>query len=444
MNLPVPETSIADAECADRKAGLSTATVDSLSRLFQVPAGHPPATGPAAEGQVAHALVADVVAWYAGALPSPALLGFLDELHRRRRWLACGCRGQASEWPMLHPRRLAAGTLTLVRMPDRAPHHPDCPFHAEPVAQAGAAGRASSVLEPLPERGFAPLLAGHPGDLGDRTQRAPAPGPAREQTPRLARALLTLLERAQIAVAGPGGPPDIATQYERLEAAVEGLSIDAEDRVPLRWYLRTHPGALPGLLDRLREHADRWPAGTPPQGLLIAPVLEVADQELQVGPRSSSRRIRVDGRIYRSGAPSTTGPWLGAFLARLVDGEPRVSEAVLQPVYSGRWWAPVDDDHERQVIEWLLGLQWFWHAKRGIDTTVTRLAFPRPIQGESMSITVQARGGSLVGVATAVSPGRLEVREPPADAGASAFMSAGAGVEADAFRRAMHPLVGAG
>lgn len=443
MNLPAPGKSNADAERAGREAGLSTATVDSPPRLFQVPAGYPPAIRPAAEDQVASDLVADVVAWYAGALPSPALLGFLDELRRRRRWLACGCRGQATLWPMLHPRRLAAGTLTLVRMPDRAPHHPDCPFHAEPVSPARAEGQvATPIAEPLPERGFA-LLPAARSSTAVSAPGSPSTPSERPRLPRLARALLTLLDRSQIPVATPAGPSDISTQYARLEAAVEGLSIDPQGRVPLRWYLRTHPGALPGLLDRLREHAGQWPAGTQPQGLLIAPVLEVLGDALLAGPRSSARPVRVDGEVHRSGGVAGTGPWLGAFVATLVKGEPRVTEATLQPIHSGRWWAPVADDHERQVLEWLLGLQWFWHAKRQVGVTLTRLAFPLQVDGTVYSIALLAPDGRKVMLATQGTAGVLEHRYPSSEVGASALVSVGADVEAEAFRRMLHPMVGA-
>ncbi len=443
MNLPAPDKSSADAERGSRGAGLSTGAVDSLPQLFVVPAGHPPATRPSVEDPVPQALVADCVAWYAGEPPSPALLDLLDALRRQRRWLACGCRRQDADWPLLHPRRLAPATLTLVRMPGRATHTQACPFHAEPVSQARTAAQvATPIAEPLPERGFA-LLPTARSSAGSSAPGSSAPS-EHPRIPRLARALLTLLDRSQIPVASPAGAPDISTQYARLETAVEGLSIDPQGHVPLRWYLRTHPGALPGLLDRLREHADHWPAGTPPQGLLIAPVLEARGSELLVGPRSSARPVRVHGEVHRCGAVGATGPWLGAFVATLTHGEPRVTEAALQPVHSGRWWAPVADDHERQVLEWLLGLQWFWHAKRQIAVTLTRLAFPLQVEGTVYSIALLTPDGRKVMLATQIPAGVLEHRHPPGDVGANALVSVGADVEAEAFRRLLHPLVGAG
>lgn len=164
---------------------------------------------------------------------------FVRNTRMYERWLACDCLGDEVPPPLMSPAYIAeAQTFYLRRLTgsDRPAHSIRCPFHRDQTDYAADKLRPKGIASTVPDGYFAILKP-----VGEHLAQAPEhEADARSRvtsTPRLARLLWLLLERAQtnlIEAIGQRPAPSIAREFQRVRDAAQSLGIAPS--VPLaRW-----------------------------------------------------------------------------------------------------------------------------------------------------------------------------------------------------------------
>lgn len=313
----------------------------------------------------------------------------VQTVKRDHHWIACGCLGDRNPPPLLAPAYLAmASTFYLRRLTgtSRPEHHRECPFFR---SQLDYQQKLANQLEakPLkPATGYFETQKPLATNLAQMPDENVVAGSKPKSTPKLARMLWTLIDRAETNFLAPPHHDDKATilsQFAALRRGAEGLSI--APRIPLIEHFYTHTrdlvsGSIYAKLDRATPI---WTAGHSPQAFLVTFAHSISknaiitvdgeveipgmldsvfdyDTELETDSTQDLTPIHPTATI---GKPSKDlnglGPYLAiVVIARPLDGGPfQPLRAYAQPIISGHYFCPVDTVFERTVLRILLSIQ---------------------------------------------------------------------------------------
>lgn len=294
-----------------------------------------------------------------GAAPSATdreqAANLLDKLADQNAWLACACQDSSlAKSPILYPQKTRTGSRTLVRNYDRASHTEVCPFYRLRTESGDIPSH--SVRKPM-SGAFGVLTNATDGT--DTTENSPdertyagAVG-----TPKLARILFTILEKAGLNVVSRDGPLGITPQYNVLRDALKTFSFDTGKQKNVSDYTETRVDeASFRSLARKLTHSTTWPPPLKPQGFLIGIVRELDGRRLICGKGSDLPEVR--GRVVRPGE-NTPGPYLVIVLVGRLNNESDFSplRAFVHPVMSASLLIPVDSNLERETLKILLDRQ---------------------------------------------------------------------------------------
>ena len=284
----------------------------------------------------------------------------LDELVKKVCWLLCTCKGdELSLAPILSIARKhsAVRPLTLVRNSRRGLHDVACRFHRLPGA---AQGHSLAEREAVVALG---VLRSTDGSTASGAKRKGSTGTSKStSTPRLARVLFTLLERAGLNRV-LASSRSISRDATKLMDAAQGLWMDKEKTVAATGFIGPNLYRLDQIARRV-EGASNWPRSLSPHGFVIG----LCDRELDVG--GSTHLIdpfdraapphswEVKGRVRLPG-PGTIGPYLAIGLVAKVAGKEsaEIVQAYVHPAYDFESLLLVDSDLERQTLAILIERQ---------------------------------------------------------------------------------------
>lgn len=271
----------------------------------------------------------------------------LRSIRADEHWIECGCAQDDGVGPLMSPRLLPSGQITLVRH-GRVLHAETCPFfrmREHPLGHEAA---------PAPERECVARL--------DRVLSLDA-GDAITDHLVLAAAELVIAcgytRCASTEVSAHGvGRVDINAHYSQTDR-VAHLEVQG---MPLSDLWCNH-------LSSVHRMLPRWRAGGVPVGLFFGIVNSLEDGELVRTPRSGEparwRPLRTTER-----SPGMPGPyWV---LARIDVAGGTMTDAYVWPVISGAHLMPVESDAERSLGRVLLGQIGYWSG-RGQHYTVSKL-----------------------------------------------------------------------
>jgi hypothetical protein len=300
----------------------------------------------------------------------------LAHLRDRQAWIACGCRPDAAQPPLMFP-RLRQGQIHLVRH-GVTPHAPTCPFYVAPSEgdpPATAPWKSEWLrLKPQVERKVS----------SRKTPPAATPEKVEPATPAptaITRVLDELLEQTGFNVVDAEdvrtlkGKPAVSARRDAYAGLDQLRDIPVGGDLHWRDVACTYFPSLKSHLKHLEEIADRFPTGVRPQGVFFGIVHEIIREnrfEHTLVWRAGKDTERVatvttHGEIaYGPQSDSRTGPfWVFAQIAQR-PGESRfeVFGAAVKPCLSRSVLLPVDSPRERAVAEMLLAQITYW-ARQG-------------------------------------------------------------------------------
>ncbi|MEQ9416243.1 MAG: hypothetical protein RJQ08_01695 [Salinisphaeraceae bacterium] len=294
----------------------------------------------------------------------------LPELHRQGQWLVCDCRTDTP--PLLHTRRTAQGTLTLVRMHGRAHHAPGCP-----VGEG----------------------------LTDHYDADP------EHTAALERLLIDAIIDSGIRDLWTLGPPDdgewptLKAGVHRLKRSLESASIG---RHPLKSRVITTARDLPRLAVSLRR--DCTDSSHPPSGLL----LEITKDLTRSGPRplgalDQGQITTVRGPIVRLGASTPDALSLVALhVHRGTDGRYEPAYALSVPISSRGYPTPLPTSGCRTAAGLLRSLASELRSESDLSVGI-RAAYPAGLNAPcDLQVISTGKAMPLLTVTATSDPAALE------------------------------------
>lgn len=314
----------------------------------------------------------------------------VQTIKRDHQWIACNCLGSRNPPPLLAPAYLSmASTFYLRRLTGtgRPEHHHECPFFR---SQLDYQQKLASQIEgkPLkPATGYFEAqkpLATNLAQMPDETIVVAGSKP--KSTPKLARMLWTLLDRAETNFLPPPDrdrTPTILAQFAALQRGAEGISI--APRIPLIEHFYTHTRDLVSgaIYSKLERASSIWTTGHSPQAFLITFARTISknaiitvDGDVEI-PNLLETVIAADTDPGSETGPDDTpihptatigkppkdlnglGPYLAIIvIARPLEGGPfQPLRAYAQPIVSGHHFCPVDSVAERDVLKILMSLQ---------------------------------------------------------------------------------------
>lgn len=284
----------------------------------------------------------------------------LDDLAKTGSWLLCNCKGESlTESPVLYVSRRHSQSrpLTLVRNHARGLHDAACRFHKLP---GQAQGHSLAEREAVVALG---VLRSTDGSTASGKKRKGSTGTSKStSTPRLARVLFTLLERAGLNRV-LASSRSISRDATKLMDAAQGLWMDEEKTVAATGFIGPNLYRLDQIARRV-EGASNWPRSLSPHGFVIG----LCDRELDVGGTTHlidpfdraapPHSWEVKGRVRLPG-PGTIGPYLAIGLVAKVAGKEsaEIVQAYVHPAYDFESLLLVDSDLERQTLAILIERQ---------------------------------------------------------------------------------------
>jgi len=335
--------------------------------------------------QIPEALTAILICWYSGEGghdDETVAVHLVKNARAAKQWIACDCLGADVPPPLMSVALLSdIDTYYLRRLTGtgRPEHRSDCPFFREQAMLRQRSAVAYDTVIAHPEGYFSVLtpevekLAQMPvGDMTDSRAR-------RAATPRLARLLWRLMERAHVNTVPPvgnlrtGNEPSIQAEFDALKRGARGLEV--APGIELTRTLFYYAGAYHSeqIFAKLRALARNWPEDHAPQAFMLLYTAQVHGHDLHI---RGFAPIHVANRVQC--LSSQVGPVSGPFLSLVVIGDPPETHgytavrAYAQPIFSGRRFIPVGSDTERDLLERLFTLQ----NQLVRDGTVLRITKP--------------------------------------------------------------------
>ncbi|MGK7913050.1 MAG: hypothetical protein AB4050_16470, partial [Synechococcus sp.] len=335
----------------------------------------------------------------------------LKTLRERHLWLACECQTDGrqaditslpSHSPILCPVQLDdwGRRYSFRRIRQTNPHHPSCIFHSpkrladqfsfEQVlceeCDSGAAHSDSSdaeraprsaSMQPLSQRASFAIDLSEPRDVtlaissNSSTAELGLHHSRLTSRPKLARMLFTLLEEAQLHIIRPGWWRQHSLGWQQLRK-LERTRRHIVNRIPLKHYLTTQPGAIARGCRQLEvlahNGANEWPPHVKPQAFFVGIAIAADLQRRIVRPLGQLDPLTVEDELTCFVPPG--GQASGPFWVFVHVGESRVNpgdyclrQAYVHPVFSTELLVPVDSHAERQTLDLLLTAQRLLHAQ---------------------------------------------------------------------------------
>ncbi|WP_407471744.1 hypothetical protein ABFU14_05150 [Xanthomonas campestris pv. raphani] len=277
----------------------------------------------------------------------------LDELIKTDCWLLCSCKSNdPGHSPVLFVSRKnsALRPLTLVRNHARGLHDEACGFHRLPGANLG-----HSLAERVAVAALGVLKSTDGPTVSGTTHKSSTGTSKSTSTPKLARVLFTLLERAGLnrVVASPRS---ISGDASKLMRAASGLCMDKEQAIPATDFIGHNFYRLNQIAKKV-EKASNWPKSLSPHGFVIGLCERQRDASgamYLVDPFSRDsppQNWNVNGRVRLPG-PGTIGPYVAIGLVAKVAGKQtaEIVQAYVHPAYDFGSLLLVDSDLERQTL----------------------------------------------------------------------------------------------
>ena len=294
---------------------------------------------------------------------------------RGGQWFGCDCLGQIRVPPVLVP---VAETHVRRHVEGPWPEHADdCDFFREPAEQRAISASFARV-EPSMKLNL--VRSFEPGRRAIKRVRAASSGRRRS---RLARLLMTLLERGGLTRIEPGGFRPMPAQFAALREVARDIDLDAG--VKLSRFLCCYPPALPRFMQQIAEAAPRRFSRTGrPHGILVGIATAATGgviQPTQGDPFTVTGAISIfgeeDGHTAGRAALGERAPYVMACVVgqRQPGGPVEVLRAYLHPCMSPTWLLPVDSNYERQTVRQLLSVRRWLLEQGGIDLTVEKPVF---------------------------------------------------------------------
>lgn len=267
----------------------------------------------------------------------------LQDARRRNLWVACSCRQCDGRMPILAPRLLPSGDVTLVRLPERLAHAPDCAF------APAEGGTASSGLTPPAWRRPDFRLTPVPLSSSPAPRRAATHGDHRRIS-ELEGKLRWLLHASAMDVV-QADSTHMIQMLANVRGATQGVPItEAQHLADLFWTRAEwlHKGWASAALRRAATHG--WPAGIAIQGFLLLAATRIENSLIHCGTDKIKTALPVE-------RPHGDVPGAHVALCRVVYDEGRgrahVSEACAVPRMSNAL-VPCASAAHRDVLELLL------------------------------------------------------------------------------------------
>jgi hypothetical protein len=290
---------------------------------------------------------------------APGLVAWFDTVSRLRLWIACDCRGEYAQAPLLFVRVRDSTTYALARMPDRPPHVASCAFAGKPALVTG-----QDVAPPLPG---------------------------------LMHLLVRWFAAARLNVLFPyegEGADALSAQYGALRDISRSLAIASGGC--LYDVSRTHPQGLAELVRRLQHLSASSRA--PPHGIFLSVVSDLQPDGLR-------QALEHDGQVpaaligawlpaveYPPGTERAGGPFVLLFELAAPMQRLCIARVLACPVYSRRLLVPLESACERRTLEVLLDIQRVQFLEHRRLLTIRKTLPDAPIQERGIAYQLQVLG----------------------------------------------------
>jgi hypothetical protein len=261
---------------------------------------------------------------------------------------------------------MRAGPYYLRRLTGtgRPEHRSDCSFSREQATLRQPSAIAYDTVVAHPE-GYFSLLTPEVEKLAQMPEGNMADSRARRAvTPRLARLLWRLMERAHVNTVPPvgndrnGNEPSIQAEFDALKRGARGLEV--APGIELTRVLFYYAGAYHSeqIFAKLCSLARNWPEDHAPQAFMLLYTALVHGHDLDV---QGFAPIHVANRVQC--LPFKGRPVSGPFLSLVVIGDHPETHgytavrAYAQSIFSGRRFMPVGSDTDRDLLERLFTLR---------------------------------------------------------------------------------------
>lgn len=267
-------------------------------------------------------------------------------------WIECDCHREEGVGPLMSPRLLPTGQLTLVRH-GRVQHADACPFHRMRENPCGTDTEVEAPSDALVARIESLLSCADTNAMPDRlvlaaTELLVACGyDACPSADVLSSKALQVSHR------------DVNAHYGQTDRVAEVMLSTGHS---LAEVMCTHLGSVGRMMNR-------WAASGVGQGLFFGVVNAIEDGALIRTPRSGPSVTWMSDRLTLR-SPVVKGPfWV---IARIDVERQVLTDAYAWPVVSGAHLMPVESEEERELGKVLLGQLAYWEGK-GADYTLHKL-----------------------------------------------------------------------
>ncbi|MEO1280170.1 MAG: hypothetical protein AAFV69_00390 [Pseudomonadota bacterium] len=294
-------------------------------------------------------------------------IDFLHSVRRRGYWIACDCRAEEGEYPLLSPAYLTTGgTYYLRRLTGkpRANHASTCIFIFDRPIQTDESKPRNYETPSIAPSGYFNAITPEPAsDVSAKSFSDGRNGAGKARpAPRLARLLWRLMVLAKCDRWGPirdSAQPTIQGAFAALRASAE--QVDVAPGTALARVIGFHPQDFHSnrLFARIRAAKREWEKDAPPQGFLCLYTPQIVGQRLCF---NNEPDIEVIGELAKPtiGDVSACAPYLTLIVVGEAGGREGLAplRAYAQPIYSPTQFLPVDSGFERTVIKAVNSARW--------------------------------------------------------------------------------------
>lgn len=321
---------------------------------------------------------AAVVSWWQGKADldqQKAAQQILVALHERRRWLLCGCRGDAavvSSRPYLAPAKTDS-TLYLRRMQNRHPHATTCTFWHDQVHSPTSAQLSNNAL--LAVHGIAPsfllddfskLVLSKPSNV------PPAPNDSSSSYARLPRHAARLFWLAQ--ASGFQQAPNFANPVHELLKTAQKVPVGPALNLQDLLYCNVRAWSEAWYRKPFRLCID---AGIEPSCWLIQLAVEFdVDKRIITYKDDAQKLLTVpvygEMKVFGGVASAARFPMVVIALIKKTANGAILDSAYAHPVLDDTRWMLVDSDLERKTYADLADICFWLKQEKGLGIEIEK------------------------------------------------------------------------
>lgn len=338
---------------------------------------------------------APLVDYFQNGVRTPRLLAVLQELHERKQWVLCGCKGaiHLADMPALVVARTGEGKLYIRNIPSRPTHSLECPFAYTPTIsteivdrglKADVQRRALADQPPTPatlrsplDLHLAPATGATAGTSASSKHRERSASRRARRYPELGKVLFYLMEQAGMLT--QTSEFDLLKAFHFMSKAAE--SILAFGTIPLSDVLSYSPKTIDSLIRRVKMHAATGEKNAFGMAVMIVHDIDSlggGEYELRRTTNEQVWSCRPRGQVKVLAKRSITkGPFIAAitYAVPLGESEPVPFHVFASPILSRTRTLPVESDLERRAAGSLLRLFTWAEEKKHLRLTLTKPLF---------------------------------------------------------------------